>query len=50
MDAEIIIVHKVNTNDNLSVLLTKSISAWKRVQLRSCIMYSENPNISFKAS
>ena len=34
MAADIIIVHKVDTNDNLADLLTKSIPGWKRVQLK----------------
>ena len=35
MAADIIIVHKVGTNDNLSDLLTKSLPGWNRVQLGS---------------
>ena len=46
MAANIIIVRKVDTNDNLADLLNKSSPVCKRVQLRSCIMYSDNPNIS----
>ena len=46
MAAKIIIVLKVDTNDDISDLLTKSLPGWKRVKLRICIMYSYNPNIS----
>ena len=45
MDSDIIIVHRVGTNDNISDLLTKSIPGWKSVQSTSRIMYSDNPNI-----
>ena len=38
MAADIIIVQKFNTNDNISDLLTKSLPGWKRVQLRGKIM------------
>ena len=46
MAADIIIVHRVNNNGNLEDMLTKSLPDRKCVQLRSWIMYSENPNIS----
>ena len=46
MAANIIIVHKVGTNDNIAALLTNSLPGWKRVHLISRIMYSDNPNIS----
>ena len=39
-------VHNIGTNDNLADMLTKALPGWKRVQLISRIMYSENPNIS----
>ena len=39
MAADIIIVHKVNTNKNLDDLLTESLPGWKRVQLISRTMY-----------
>ena len=50
MAAHIIIFHKVDTNDDIYDMLTKSLPGWKRVQLRSQIMYSENPNIYWEAS
>ena len=46
MASDIIIVHKVDTNDNISDMLTKSLPGRKHVQLRILIMYSENSNIS----
>ena len=45
MYANIVIVHKVDTNDNISDLLTNSLPGCKRIQLRSRIVYSDNPNI-----
>ena len=45
MADNMIIVHRVDTNDNISDLLTKSLPGWKCVQSRSFIMYSDNPNI-----
>ena len=45
MDTKIVIVHKVDSNDNISDMLTKSLSGWKCVQLISRITYSYNPNI-----
>ena len=48
--ADIIIVHKLDTNDNLADLLTKSLPGWKNVQLRSRIMYLDNPNIYWEES
>ena len=45
MAANIIIVHMVNNNDNFDDLLTNSLPGWKRVQLISRIMHSDNPNI-----
>ena len=50
MADKIIIVHKIDTNDNIYDLLTKSLSGWKGVQLRSRIMYSENPIFFWEAS
>ena len=50
MADNIIIVHKIDTNDNIYDLLTKSLSGWKGVQLRSRIMYSENPIFFWEAS
>ena len=50
MADDIIIVYKVDTNDNLSDLLTKSLPSCKHVKLRSRIMYLDNPNISWDAS
>ena len=46
MAPNIIIVHKVNNNDNISDMLIKSLPGWKHVKLISLIVYSENPNIS----
>ena len=40
--AEKIIVHKVNSKDNLADLLTKSVPAHRRKYLRSKIMFSED--------
>ena len=45
MAADIIIVHKVDNNDNFADLFTKSLPGWNRVQLRGWIVYSDNPNI-----
>ena len=45
MADNIIIVQKVDANDNLADLVTKSLPGCKRVQLRCVIMYSDNPNI-----
>ena len=39
MAEKIIIVHRVDTNDNIYDLLTKSLPGWKRVQLISRIIY-----------
>ena len=46
MAADIILFHKAGTNDNLPDILTKSLPSWKRVKLRSWIMYKDNRNIS----
>ena len=46
MAADMIIFYKVNNNDNLADLFTKSLPVWKHVQLISRKMYSDNPNIS----
>ena len=48
--SNIIIFHKVDTNDNLADISTKSLPGWKYTQLRILIMYSDNPNISWEAS
>ena len=45
MDSNIIIVHKFDTEDNLADLLTKSLPSWKRIKLRSRIIYSDNTSI-----
>ena len=50
MAANIIIVNKFGTNDKFSDLLTKSLPDWKNVQLRSRIMYSDNPDIYWELS
>ena len=50
MANNIIIVHRVNNNDNLADMLFNSLPGWKCVQLRDCIMYSDNPNISWDSS
>ena len=50
MSTNIIIVHKVDTNDNLSSILTKSLPGWKCVQLLSRILYSDGPDIYLKSS
>ena len=39
MAAKIIIFHKVDANDIISDLLTKSLPGWNCVQLRSRIIY-----------
>ena len=46
MDDDILNFHKVNPNDDLADLLTKSIPGWKHAQLRSWTIYSDNINIS----
>ena len=46
MAANTIIVHKFDTNNNLAGMLTKSLPGWKRVNLRICIVYTYNTNIS----
>ena len=46
MADDIIITHKFDTNENLANLLTNSLPGWKRVQLRSNLVYSYNPIIS----
>ena len=50
MSDNIIIVHEFYINGNLADLLTKSISSWNYVQLRSRIVCSDNPNIFLEAS
>ena len=50
MADDIIIVHKVNTNDNLADMMTKSLPGWKRVWLFSLFVYSDNTNIPWDAS
>ena len=50
MAVDIIIVQKFDTNDNIYDLFTTSFPGFKRVKLRSRIMYSDNPNISWYAS
>ena len=50
MAADKINFQKVSTNDNIVDMLTKSLPGWKRVQLKSRIMWSDNPNIYWKES
>ena len=45
MASDIIIVHRVDTDDNLADMFTKSPPGWKHVQLSSWIMYLDIPNI-----
>ena len=39
--ADILVVHKVDTNYNLSDILTKSLSATKKKEFRSRILFTE---------
>ena len=45
MATDIIIFHRVGTNDNLADMLTNSLPRWKRVQLGIRNIYSINYNI-----
>ena len=44
MALDIMIVHKVDMDENLANLLTKSLPTWKRVKFRSTVMHSNNPS------